>query len=219
MPGRTFGCVGHQYDANSHGGQPGSYYSIYSPSVVVTRMLVHTGMPEHDQVMVYDYLPNETEHFTRDVVVRRKVAFQDTLSSSLTSKWQQVKDDAIIKEIFRPDGGLSYSWKMLHQAIRMYNRDPDWDAGEYLIWRPLDRTWKSYAVDFVNLLVNGEEWGPEYKGYSDSQDEHGVNELQMWFKIRPEEQPQANLFMVGGSDSPENELFVNNPAVTEPEEE
>jgi hypothetical protein len=212
MAGRTFATGSPQYGAHSPGSHVGSYYSIYAPAVVVTRLLVHTGLPAHQQVIIYDHLPEETVNFTRDVVVRRKVAFQDTLSSSVHSKWQQVKDDAIIKEIWRPDGGLAYSWAFLHAILRAYLKDPDWDAGESLIWRPLDRTWKAYAVDIVNVLLNGEEWGPEYRGYSDEQDEYGIQELQVWYKIRHEAQPQANLFMVGGSESPENEFFLNNQA-------
>lgn len=213
MAGQTFARIGGQYGSAMYGKHVGSYYSIYSPSVVVTRRLVHTGLPSGEQVLDYDCLPQETIQFTRDVVVRSKVAFQETLGSAVHSKWQNVKDDAIIKEIFRPEGGLAYSWAMFHALLRMYLQDPDWDAGESLIWRPMDRTWKAYSVDFVNLLVNGEEWSPEYKGYSDNYDEYGINELQVWFKIRHEAEPQANLFLVGGSDTPETSLFVNNPAL------
>ena len=213
MAGRTFARIGAGYGSHMHGAHVGSYYSIYSPSVVVTRRLVHTGLPSHQQLCDYECLPQETIQFTRDVVVRTKVAFQETLSSAVHSKWQNVKEDAIIKEIFRPEGGLAYSWAFFHCLLRMYLNDPDWDAGESLIWRPMDRTWKAYSVDFVNLLVNGEEWSPEYRGYTDNYDEFGVNELQLWFKIRHEAEPQASLFMVGGSDTPETSLFINNPAL------
>lgn len=213
MAGLSFARIGQRWGSYSYGSHVGSYYSIYSPSVAVTRRLVHTGLPSGEQVCDYDCLPHETVEFSRDVVTRRKVAFQETLSSAVHSKWQQVKEDAIIKEQWRPEGGIAYRWAFFHKILRMYLKDPDWDNGESLVWRPLDRTWKAYSVDMVNLLVNGEKWGPEFKGYSDNYDEHGVYQFEIWYKVRHEAQPQASLFLVGGSETAETSLFPNNPAI------
>lgn len=218
MAGRVFGRIGHGYGGAKFGAHLGSYYSVYSPSNIATRLLFHSALAPEHQLCVYPYVPDETTFFTFDVVGRRDVAFTKTLTGHAVSKWQRVLEDTIIKEIFRPVGGLAISWAFFHQLERIYLRDPDWDAGEFLIWRPFDRTWKCYSVDIVNLLMNGDEWGPEHAGWTGNQDHQAINEVQLWLKIRPEEAPQASLHMVGGSETPEFSLFSNNGEPT-PEEE
>lgn len=213
MAGHSFGRVGSRYGSYMYGPHAGSYYSIYSPSNIRTRLLIHTGLPIDQQLCIYPFVPEETIFFTWDVLTKRDVAFQKTLASNLHSKWAQVKDDTVIKEQFKAPGGLAFSWEFFHCIERMYQQDPDYEAGESLIWRPLDRTHKAFTVDMVNLLVNGEEWGPEFKGYTEDRDFFGINQMEIHYKIRHEDAPQVNLFMVGGSDTPENTLFVENPAV------
>lgn len=210
MAGRTFGRIGHGYGGAKFGAHLGSYWSVYSPSNIWTRLLYHTGLDPQHQACLYPYTPEETVFFSFDVLGHRDVAYAKTLTGHVTSKWPRILDDTIIKEVFRPVGGLAVSWAFFHCIERMYLQDPDWDNGEFLIWRPFDRTWKTYSVEIVNLLLNGEEWGPEHEGWTGNQDHQAINEMQIHLKIRPEEAPQASLFMTGGSETPEFSLFSNN---------
>jgi len=224
----TFARTSPRYGPYMHGSHIAAYYNPLSNSVNGTRLLYHNALDTLEQRRaIYPWLPDETTDFTWDVRATRDLAISKTLKSNVFAKYDRVIEDALVKEIFRPDGGLSATWEFIHKIERMWLNDPDWDNGEFIIWRPYDRNHKAYAVDILKITVNGEEWNPEYRGYSarhiidvvrqtdgtptitmqDSQERWAVNELQIWLRIRAEELPQANLFAVGGSDTGEAGLF------------
>ena len=224
----TFARTTHRYGPYMHGQNLAAYYNPLSGRVNGTRLLFHSGLDTADKrIANYPFLPDETVNFTWDVLANRDVVFSKTLKSNVFAKYDQVKDDAIIKEIFRPDGGLAVTWEFFHRIERMFQQDPDVENGEFILWRPYDRNHKTYIVDIVSLLLNGEEWGPEFRGRTSTfvsdqikaadgtptfqvqqnQERWAINEFQIWLRIRSEELPQANLFAVGGSDTGEPELF------------
>jgi len=224
----TFARTSPRYGPYMHGQGPVVYYDPLTRTSNGTRLLYHSALDTLGQRrVIYPFLPDETTDFTWDVRATRDLAIVKTLKSNVFAKYDRVMDDAIIKEIFRPDGGLSATWEFIHKIERMWLNDPDWNAGEYIIWRPYDRNHKAYAVDILKITVNGEEWSPEFRGYTayhvlnvvtqtdgtptwqieKNQERWAVNELQVWLRIRAEELPQANLFAVGGSDTEEVGLF------------
>jgi len=218
----TFARTSHRYGPHMHGQNNAAYYNPLAANVNGTRLLYHSALekPSH-RICVYPFLPDETTDFTWDVRAPRDLAISKTLKSKVFAKYDRIMADTIIKEIFRPDGGVAATWELIHKIERMWLNDPDWDNGEYLIWRPYDRNHKAYAVDILNITVNGEEWNPEFRGntfhyvdnvdyelqFQQNQERWAVNEVQVWLKIRAEEAPQAGLFAVGGSDSSEASLF------------
>lgn len=230
---RTFG---RSYPHNSPyaGAQGvGAYYSPNSGDANGSRLLYHSGLlSQNHRIAVYPKIPDETTNFTHDIHGDRKVAYASTLSSMMISKYQQVLEETVIREIFRNEGGLSISWDFIHKIERMWLNDPDWDAGEFLLWRPFDRNMKAYAVVLSKLLVNGEQWEPEYRGStrrvistgkspdhtetiiaSNVQERIAINTFEIHFSILAELPPGGSVFAVGGSSVAEPALFNINEVV------
>jgi len=223
MP-KTFGNLFDRFGPYGVPPYMGGYYDPFCPAVSGSRLLYHSGLANPSQrLVVYPYLPEETDFFMSDVHAGRDIAQMKTQRSNFVHKFDRVLDDTVIIESFRPEGGLAAEWEFILDIERMWLNDPDWDNGEYLIWRPFDRTQKAYAVDIIKITVGGDVWKPEYKrglqalarvGDKDTRRQQmahshwAVNQFEIHLKVRVEDPPQASLFAVGGSELPtESGLF------------
>lgn len=220
MGGRQVGIPqGGRVSQWSHGGAHLNY-NFRAVDVAVTRRLYHSGL---DAIVDYPRLPEETTFFSWDIHPRRDFARQKTLSSHVTTVWPAVVDDIIIKEKFRATGGMAIQWRFFQAVHRLWLTDPDWNAGEYLLWRPFDRTFKLYPVDIINILLDGEELNPSYDGddkwagimsriasnsvTTSGKDVATVKELEIWLQLRPEAAPNSSMFLVEGSETSEEDVF------------
>lgn len=204
------------------------YHWPYRPKIDGPRILYHSGLERPEwRKLVYPYPPEETTNFTTDVLAQRDVAYTKTLTSHSYTKYQQVKADGFIEERFRPEGGISVDWGFFASVYRMWETDPDWQAGEYILWRPMDRTHKAFLVDIVQIKFGEDEnFLPEFRGamtryananffgddavakkFQDVLERWGINEFSIKLAIREEATPQAALSAVGGSSDPETEYF------------
>ena len=194
-------------------------YNFRAADTAVTRYLYHSGK---GVVCPYPVLPDETRNFSWDTLPRRDFVTQKTLKSNFVTMWPSVEEDIVIKEVFAGPGGISVPWKFFHCVHDFYLNEPDWLAGEYLIWRPFDRTMKIYAVDIINLLVDGEEFNVNWKGDdkwagimstlcatggTPAQDIFTASNMEIWMKLRPETPPGVSVFLTGGSAVAEDTYF------------
>jgi len=227
----TFARTGHRFGPYMFGQNPAAYYDPTAGSVNGSRILYHSALDGLvARQIIYPFLPDETVFFTLDVKADRDLATAKTLRSNVFAKFPQVTDDTIIKEIFRPEGGLAVTWGFIHRVEQMWLNDPDWDAGEYIIWRPFDRTHKAYAVDILKIMIESEEWKPEYRGRTDyilsqvscvdesandaehlrivkSYERWTINQFEIHYRVRAEAMPQGTLVSIGGSDTQEAGFF------------
>lgn len=225
MPGRIIGqhlCGGRIGDPYAGGWmQP---YNFRSYQVHGTRLLVHTGLP---LTLPYTVLPSSTTNFSWDVLTRRIQASTRTLSSTKFAHYQLGADDVIIKEIWEPTAGASMPWSQLHDLLLVFNACPDWEAGEATVWRPMDRNCKAYSVDVLNIVIDGEDlvvdrlgddpdlfatilcrYGDEgAPGSTQARDFAMGARVEVWLRLRPEDSPNASLFLSAGSVTDETSVF------------
>lgn len=183
-----------------------------------TRFLAHSD----GTVIQYDVLPTDTVGFAWSPMQHRDFVTTKTLGSTKTAVWDCNVDDLIIKEVFEPTGGLSMPWGQLLAMYGIYKGGIDWDAGETLTWAPLDRTCTRYPVDVINMLVDGEEFDPKWRGNptgllggnnatcgapANMLDVASGSRVEIWYRIRPEAAPNVSMFLTAGSFTSETNSF------------
>lgn len=219
MYGGGFGFTGNYNGGISPFVTPILNYLLYSSQVSSTRMLYHSGL---DMQILYPLLPMKTLNFSRDILPRRDFNIEKTLTTKKLSIWDAQPEDIIITEEWASEGGLAFPWEFFHDLHRMYITSPDWLGGEYLVWRPLDRTDKVFPVQFFNIEVDGEDFDVRWTGMAPSMgsgilsscdaDQHGRDVfsptlLKIQFLLRPEAPPGLTLYVTEGSDVDEVDQF------------
>lgn len=224
MIGRTFGYSGFYQGGINPFVTPIMNYSLYSSQVSSTRLLYHSGIP---LAVPYPLLPKKTLNFSRDLLPRRDYNIEKTLTSKKLSLWDAQVEDIIITEEWSADGGLSFPWEFFHDLHRIYTTPVDWLNGEYMVWRPLDRTDKVFPVQLYNIEVDGEDFDVRWTGLPPSMGfgvlgpidptkvsdgQHGRDifsptTLKMQFLLRPEAPPGLTLYVTEGSDVDEVTAF------------
>lgn len=226
MAGRVVGYL----PGGRWGGEQAGYagmrfgYNFRSAQARATRVLSHSVLG----AVLYPVIPTETTHFGWQLMPRRDLATQKTLTSTVHSVWPGYVDDIVLKEIFEPDGGLSVPWSFILQLHEMYLSPPDWLSGETLVWRPRDRNELTYPVDIVNLIIDAEEFKLDWKGEDpaillsvlkqqvDGTGTAGTTQgknictakkVEIHMRIRPEVAPNASVFLIEGSVTNEVNQF------------
>ena len=218
MSGQVFGFLpGNRWSPVTGPIHPILNWNVYAADVGRTRRLYHSGL---SLAVDYPTLPQRTLNFSWDVLTRRDLAIQKTLTSTQVSLWEEQVDDVIIKEIW--EGELTFPWQFFTKLHRMYLQCPDWDNGEYMVWRPFDRNQKTYPVELINILVDGEEFnlswmgrpygaGPASKicstGGDAGRDVLSAGTLELWLRLRPEVAPGVAVFLREGSTTAEAGFF------------
>ena len=154
------------------------------------RLLYHSGL---DELIEYPQVPSETTNFALDMLSRADVVHEKTLTNNMTQQWDVVHADTIIKEIF--SGDLSQKWAFMHKVYRFWTTLMN--PGDFCLWRPLERTDKVYRVRVVNMLINGEEFKPDYTGISMTEKWLRAT-LEIHLKLMPAFPPSATIFASGG---------------------
>ncbi len=170
----------------------------------------------------YPLLPSRTRNFSWDIMPRRAMVTQRTLSSSHTTLWDPIVDDVVIQEIWEAPGGLSFPWRFMLAMYEVYVQQPDWLNGEYMLWCPVDCTRKVYPVDLVNMLVDGEEFDISWRGDDQragvvsrncpgggtpGKDVWSGSTMELHWKLRSEVAPSVGVALFGGSSTPETSQF------------
>jgi len=195
-------------------------YDLYNYQTSATRLMYHSGL---SLAIPYPILPTVTRNFSWEVLTRRDMIREKTLSSAKTTKWDAVFDDVVITETWEAPGGLSFPWRFFHDLHRVYLTDPDWLNGEYLLWRPMDRSERAYPIEIISITVDGEDFHVDWKGtplntYSPlgqtdvsctvaGRDLLASKNLEIKFVIRPETAPNVAVFATPGSLTCESALF------------
>ena len=172
-----------------------------------TRLLFHSGLPLISQRQLdYPDLPDLTHNFTDEWIFNRSVQISKTQESSVATVHKGFPDDAIVKEIWNPGGGLSHTWTFFHRLFLMFHETPDREANEFILWRPLDRTFKAYEVEIVGLNIGGspEEYESQFAGRIRTSPENFMTAaVELSLKLVREVPPQMTVQMIGGSITPE----------------
>lgn len=200
------------------------------------RLVYHSALVAPDgsvgTVCPYETLPTRTTNFKWDILMSRDRADVKTLGSRVHYLWSPKPGDVVIKEIWDGGGGVATSWKFICCLYQMYLSQPTWADGEYMVWRPLDRNNLVYPVDMVNFLVDGEDmhvaWTGEdpdllksvlcarmdasgrrvgVTGSTSGRNLFTASSLEVWWRIRPEDDPNINVSLLPGSTTNETNQF------------
>ena len=219
MAGRVFGSTG-QFGAfaASHV-TPQLNYNHRSTDVNGTRRLVHSGL---GLAVDYPLLPSITRNFMWDLLPRRSMTQQPTLSSHHVTLWDGIVDDIVIQEVWEAAGGLAFPWRFLVALHRMYMQSANWEGGESLLWCPIDRTRKVFPVDIINLLVDGEQFNVSWRGddvgagpgayicpeaATAGKDIYSASTLELHLKLRIEGTPSIGVSLIEGASTDEHSYF------------
>jgi hypothetical protein len=116
----------------------------------VSRLLYHSAL---DEVLEYPWPPNETLGFGYDLITKVDTADKKTFESTVVQQWAAVKQDVVIVERF--NSPLAAHWHFFHTLHRFWTTVPS--PGDFILWRPLDRTDKIYRVVILGITVDGED--------------------------------------------------------------
>lgn len=220
MAGRVFGSTEQwgRFNGDAHI-TPQLNWNLNSSNVSATRRLFHSGL---GKVCDYPILPTKTSNFSWDILLRRDMVTQKTLTSKRTTLWPGYIDDVIIRETWEAPGGLSFPWRFFNLLYEFFHNSPDWLNGQSLLWVPMDRTNKVYPVEMISLTVNGEDFdisrigrAPD-AGYHSTlfpqdgrpgMNVHASETLEVQLKLRSEVAPSVSVFLSPGSDTGETAYF------------
>ena len=202
-------------------------YNLYDPAGAVTRGLYHSGL---DLSVSFPLLPGKTTNFAFDILARRDMVVDKTLSSKKVSIWDPIVDDIEIVQTWDAPGGLSFPWSFFHDLHRMYTTPIDWASGQYMVWAPTDRTNMIYAVDMIDLQVDGQDFNVTWNGlpddfhnpmgvqnattaaagtcvYGGGRDIYSASTLEVRLILRPETAPNVSVSFLAGSTTTEATQF------------
>ncbi len=153
------------------------------------RLMYHSGL---DQVLEYPQTPDRTYGFQYDVLGPVLSQTKATFTSNILQQWAAVQADVVIREVF--EGDLSQTWEFFNQLWTFFITIPN--PGEYVLWRPFDRTDKLYRISLLKISVGGDDLDLTFVG---------VDLIEKWlrapveisFKLDPAFPPAANFFATG----------------------
>jgi len=203
-------CGGHWRQSQAGGAQ---YYFPWE-RCDVTRLLYHSGLPRiEDAYVYYPEIPSKTHNFNDEWVYGRHNNIARTLKGSVATVHKGYPDDTVVTETFDAAGGLSQTWMFFHRLYYLWHNQPDRENNEYLIWRPLDRTFKAYEVEIIEITVGGsvDEFDTQFAGRIRKMPENWmVQPVVMKLKLVREVPPQLTAFMQGGSITQETPAIPGN---------
>lgn len=118
----------------------------YNPIDGGGRRMRHPFLPD----IVYPRIPDQTWGFDQDVLLKVRGVTTKTLDSSAVTHFEEQPEDVVIREVWLPDG-LSTTVDLFRQ-FQDYNQ-AKLPTGQFVGWRPLDRSPKNFAVEILDVEV------------------------------------------------------------------
>ena len=116
----------------------------YNPVLGGGRRMRHPFLPD----IVYPSVPDQTWGFDWDLILKVRGVVTKTLDSSGVTHFVDAPEDVVIREIWLPDS-LSTTVEVYRQ-FQEY-RLAELPVGQYVGWRPLDRSPKNFAVELLDI--------------------------------------------------------------------
>ena len=122
----------------------------YTPALNGGRRMKHPFLTD----IVYPRTPDKTANFDQDPMRRVKSIVTKTLDSSAVSKFPEVKEDVIIREVWLAET-LSTFTKLARQFYT-YLITP-LPPGRFIGWIPTDKSPKAFFIDIIDVEVGNPE--------------------------------------------------------------